>query len=80
MNKIMRNIVLLGIVAASGALLYRFGLSDEARRGVRAAARSVRDACDVITDQVNAMYGQEVTEDVSDHQNDVLRHWERLGF
>ena len=63
-----------------GTLSRAFGLSDEAKEGVKAAARSVKDACDDISARVSDLYGTEVKEDMTERQREVRLQWERLGF
>ena len=80
MKKILRYAAALGTLVGAGALLYRFGLSDEAKEGVKSAARSVRDACDDIATRVNDLYGTTMKEDMTERQREVRLQWERLGF
>ena len=80
MKRILGYALALGTLVGAGALLYRFGLSDEAKEGVKAAARSVKDVCDDISARVSDLYGTEVKEDMTERQREVRLQWERLGF
>ena len=72
--------VALGTLVGAGALLYRFGLSDEAKDGVRRAAQSVRDAYESVSQHVSDLYGGGAAEDMASRQRDVAHQWEALGF
>ena len=80
MKKLVRWTVALGTLAGLGVLFYKFALSDEAKEGVCSAARSVRDACEDISERVSDLYGTEGEEDVAQHQRDVALQWEHLGY
>lgn len=80
MRRLTRYVVALGALAGAGALLYRYGLSDEAKNGLKAAAHSVKDAYETISDHIRDLYGSEMEEDVAEHQREISRQWEDLGF
>ena len=80
MKRMLGYALALSTLVGAGALLYRFGLSDDAKEGVKASARSVKDACDNISARVSDLYGTEVKEDMTERQREVRLQWERLGF
>ena len=80
MKRMLGYALALGTLVGAGALLYRFGLSDEAKEGVKAAARSVKDACDDISARVSDLYGTEVKEDMTERLRVVWLLGEGLGF
>ena len=63
-----------------GTLSRAFGLSDEAKDGVRRAAQSVRDAYESVSQHVSDLYGGGAAEDMASRQRDVAHQWEALGF
>lgn len=80
MKKVTHALAVVAVFAGAGALLYRFGLSEEAKQGVKAAARSVRDATEDISERISELCGTEVGEDMTARQREVSLQWERLGF
>lgn len=80
MKRFVGYAVALGTLVGAGALLYRFGLSDEAKDGVRRAAQSVRDAYESVSQHVSDLYGGGTAEDMASRQRDVAHQWEALGF
>ena len=80
MKRFMGYAIALGTLVGAGALLYRFGLSDEAKDGVRRAAQSVRDAYESVSQRLGDLYGGGAAEDMTSRQRDVEQQWEVLGF
>ena len=80
MKRFMGYAIALGTLVGAGALLYRFGLSDEAKDGVRGAAQSVRDAYESVSQRLGDLYGAGAADDMTSRQRDVERQWEVLGF
>lgn len=77
----MRKLVGLGLLAGAGALLWKFGLTDEAKNGLTNAANTVRDAYGKVTETINAAYGQVMPDDNPlPNQQATRQDWENLGF
>ena len=79
MRKLRTTVILVGTVAALGAIAYRMLLSDEARTGLRNAATAVKDACETVCDTVNESYGV-VMDDELPNRERTQRQWEELGY
>ena len=79
MRKLKTTLILVGTVAALGAITYRVLLSDEARAGLRNAATAVRDVCEKVCDTVNESYGV-VMDDELPNRERTQRQWEELGY
>lgn len=80
MNKIARYATVFGVLAGGCALLYRFGLSDEAKTSLKNAARSVHETYEQVSEKISDLYGTEVTEDMDERRREIGAQWERLGF
>ena len=80
MKRFVGYAIALGTLVGAGALLYTFGLSDEAKDGVRGAAQSVRDAYESVSQRMSDLYGTGSVDDVASRQREVAHQWEDLGF
>lgn len=80
MKRLVGWTVTFAALAGAGILFYKFMLSDEAKQSISTAAQSVRKSCEDIASRVNDLYGTEMEEDVTQHQREVARQWERLGY
>ena len=62
------------------ALLYRFGLSEEARDQVREAADSVRDACRQVEDVISPSHEEETNPEDLPNRRATAAQWRSLGY
>lgn len=68
------------LLAAVGAVTYRFGLSEDAKRSARDAVKSVSDAARSVTERVEDMVGIVVDEEPLHNREQTEREWEALGY
>lgn len=80
MGRLRRRVTAVAVLAGTAALVYRFGLSDEARDKLKEAARSVRDSYERINEVLGG--GADVVDDPENLPNRraTEAQWESLGF
>ena len=77
----MRNrLIALLLVAGAGALLYRFGLTREAREGIKEVVDSSKNAYRQIEAVLSDMKGMTVEESVLPNRASTISQWERMGY
>lgn len=80
MRRLRCLVTVAAVLGAAGYLLYRFGLTEEARESVKSAARTAREAGErvsaIIDDNAGAV---EHPEDLPNRRATVAQ-WEALGY
>jgi hypothetical protein len=77
----MRNrLILLAFTVGAGALLYRFGLTKEARDGIKQVISTSKKAYSQIESMLTDMQGVTVQESVLPNRASTLNQWEKLGY
>jgi|GEM_PF-2685325 len=80
MKRLRNRVIGLMLVASAGALLYRFGLTKEARENVKRALTSVKDAYMQIEGLMIDVHGITVAEPILPNRASTLSQWERFGY
>lgn len=80
MEKIRNNIIGLLLVAGAAAMLYRFGLTKEARDSVRKLVGTVRTAYRQIEGVLSDISGTTMEEDTLPNRASTISQWEKLGY
>ena len=80
MEKLRNNLISLLLVLGAGALLYRFGLTKEARNSVKQVISSTRNAYNQIESVLSDMKGVTVEESILPNRASTISQWEKLGF
>lgn len=78
---VMRRILGLGVVAGAGALVYRFGLSKDARSKLKGAASTVISSAQKLSSMAESMQGTVMDEEtLHERSNNIAEQWKKLGF
>ena len=81
MGERLRNrLILLLLSVGAGALIYRFGLTKEARDGIKQVIASSRNAYSQIESVLSDMKGVTVEEAVLPNRASTISQWEKLGY
>ena len=80
MIKLRNRLITLLFVAAGGALLYRFGLTREARESVKKVIRSTKRAYSTIESVLSEVSGGTEEEAIPPNRAATISQWERLGY
>ena len=80
MEKLRNSLISLLLVLGAGALLYRFGLTKEARNSVKQVISSTRNAYNQIESVLSDMKGVTVEESILPNRASTISQWEKLGF
>ena len=80
MIKLRNRLITLLFVAAGGALLYRFGLTCEARESVKKVIRSTKRAYSTIESVLSEVSGVTMEESILPNRASTISQWERLGY
>lgn len=80
MIKLRNRLITLLFVAAGGALLYRFGLTREARESVKKVIRSTKRAYSTIESVLSEVSGVTMEESILPNRASTISQWERLGY
>ena len=80
MVKLRNRLITLLLVAAGGALLYRFGLTREARESVKKVIRSTKRAYSTIESVLSEVSGVTMEESILPNRASTISQWERLGY
>ena len=80
MEKLRNSLISLLLVLGAGALLYRFGLTKEARNSVKQVISSTRNAYNQIENVLSDMKGVTVEESILPNRASTISQWEKLGF
>ena len=80
MEKLRNRLISLLLVLGAGALLYRFGLTKEARNSVKQVISSTRNAYNQIESVLSDMKGVTVEESILPNRASTISQWEKLGF
>ena len=80
MIKLRNRLITLPFVAAGGALLYRFGLTREARESVKKVIRSTKRAYSTIESVLSEVSGVTMEESILPNRASTISQWERLGY
>lgn len=80
MEKLRNRLISLLLVLGAGALLYRFGLTKEARDSVKQVISSTRNAYNQIESVLSDMKGVTVEEAILPNRASTISQWEKLGF
>ena len=80
MEKLRNNLISLLLVLGAGALMYRFGLTKEARNSVKQVISSTRNAYNQIESVLSDMKGVTVEESILPNRASTISQWEKLGF
>lgn len=80
MEKIRNNIIGLLLVAGTGMILYRFGLTKEARSSVKRLIATLRAAYRQIEGVLADASGVTMEEDMLPNRAATISQWEELGY
>ena len=80
MIKLRNRLITLLFIAAGGALLYRFGLTREARESVKKVIRSTKRAYSTIESVLSEVSGVTMEESILPNRASTISQWERLGY
>ena len=80
MRALKGRLIALGVLAGSVALLYHYGLSDEAKTRLKGAAKSMKDALEQINEVVTDAQGHVMQEDELPNRVETEAQWEARGF
>ncbi|MDO5107926.1 MAG: hypothetical protein Q4D39_06590 [Coriobacteriaceae bacterium] len=80
MIKLRNRLITLLLVATGGALLYRFGLTREARESVKKVIRSTKRAYSTIESVLSEVSGVTMEESILPNRASTISQWERLGY
>lgn len=78
--KVGRSLVMLAVAGGAAALVYRFGLTEDARQHLRESAERVRDAYDSVTNAIDHARGITVEEPLETCRERINSEWEALGY
>ena len=79
-EKLRNRLILLALTLGAGALIYRFGLTKEARDGIKQVITSSRNAYSQIEAIMSDMKGVTVEESVLPNRASTISQWEKLGY
>jgi hypothetical protein len=81
MKSIRRTLLGVGVIVSAGYLLYAYGLSENAQKSFRAAARTTYSAIRKLSELVTQPTGTAKDEGVASAQRRAAREqWEILGY
>ena len=79
-EKLRNRLILLALTLGAGALIYRFGLTKEARDGIKQVISTSKKAYSQIESMLTDMQGVTVQESVLPNRASTLNQWEKLGY
>ena len=80
MEKLRNNAIALLLVVSAGALLYRFGLTDEARASVKRMASTTKNAYKQIEAILSEINGVQMQESILPNRASTISQWEKMGY
>ena len=80
MEKFRNNLIGLLLTIGAAALLYRFGLTKEARNSVKQVIISTRKAYSQIEGVISDIKGVTVEESILPNRASTMSQWEKLGY
>lgn len=80
MEKLRNRITSLLLIAGAAALIYRFGLTKEARASIKKAISTVRAAYSQIEGVLLDINGTVMDEEMLPNRAATISQWEKLGY
>lgn len=80
MEKLRNRLISLLLLVGGGALLYRFGLTKEARNSIKQVIESTRNAYAQVEMVLSDIKGVTVEEAVLPNRASTISQWEKLGY
>ena len=80
MEKLRNQLIALLLTIGAGALIYRFGLTKEARDSIKQVISSSKNAYSQIETVLSDMKGVTVEEAVLPNRASTISQWEKLGY
>ena len=80
MERLRNQAISLLLVIGAGALLYRFGLTKEARDSIKQAFQSTKKAYEQIETIMSDAKGVQMQESILPNRASTISQWEKMGY
>lgn len=81
MKKLVGGIVTVSTLIAAGFVIYHYGLSEEAKEGLKKACSTIKEAYEKVSEAVAAAQGEVMVDDAPlPNVQATAQQWANLGY